>query len=154
VAVEIASGNSRLSPEYVDLLAGIFMPTDRDRMASMPLDIISHKAAVLINSTTGDVSGITESFQVSIHATHYFETHPENFEVFVRDQCMRAAKYSFAFFISRLDLREKTVPITIIPATAASATNGIRTNLTAIRHLLLDGGVDVRGIAFDRDKKI
>jgi hypothetical protein len=129
------------------------MPDSSDTRVCLAIDAVSHKAHVLIDPRTGRVAGLTEPLVLDLHTIDALANDPDAFGRFLRDCAYRIVKFSFVFYLTRLDPRETGFPMVILPCVQGQATNAIIQSISRVRQILRDEGVDVRGFAFNRDTK-
>jgi hypothetical protein len=90
---------------------------------------------------------------LDLHTIDVLANDPDAFGRFLGDCTYRVAKFSFVFYLTRLDSREKAFPMEILPSVQGQATDAIIQSISRARQILRDEGVDVRGLAFDGDTK-
>jgi hypothetical protein len=127
------------------------MPDSSDTRVCLAIDAMSHKSHVLIDPRTGRVTGLTEPLVLDPHTIDVLANGPDAFGRFLRDCAYRVAKFSFVFYLTRLDPREKAFPMAILSSVQGQATNAIIESISRARQILRDEGV--RGLEFDADTK-
>jgi hypothetical protein len=127
--------------------------TGPDARVCFCIDALSHKSQVLVDSHTGDVTGLTEPLILDRETTNLFKDNPDAFAHFVRDHSHTVANFSFIFYGIRLDPRKKAFPMAILPMVQGQATDATISSLSIACQILADEGIDLRGIAFDDDVK-
>jgi hypothetical protein len=142
-----------LSLENFRSLAPRYMPDSSDTRVCLAIDAVSHKAHVLIDLRTGRVAGLTEPFVLDPHTIDVLVNDPDAFGRFLCDCAYRVAKFSFVFYLTRLDLREKAFPMAILLSAQGQATDTSIQSISRARQILKDEGVNVRGLAFDGNIK-
>jgi hypothetical protein len=142
-----------LSLENFRSLARRYMPDSSNTRICLAIDAVSHKAHVLIDPRTGQVAGLTEPLVLDPHTIHVLANDPDGFGRFLRDCASRVANFSFVFYLTRLDPREKAFPMVVLPSVQGQVTDAIIQSISRARQILRDEGIDVRGLAFDVDTK-
>jgi hypothetical protein len=130
------------------------MPDSSDTRVCLAIDAVSHKAHVLIDPRIGRVAGLTEPLVLDPHTIDVLANDPDAFGRFLRDCTYLVAKFSFIFYLTRLDPREKAFPMAILPSVQGQPTNAIIQSISQARQILRDEGVNVRSLAFDWDTKM
>jgi hypothetical protein len=59
------------------------------------------------------------------------------------------ANFSFVFYLTRPDPRDKAFPMAILPSAQGQATDATISSFSIACQILVDEGIDLRGIAFD-----
>jgi hypothetical protein len=105
-----------LSLENFRSLARRYMLDSSDTRVCLAIDTVSDKAHVLVNPRTGRVAGLTEPLVIDPHTIDVLANDPDAFGSFLRDCAYRVTKFSFVFYLTRLDPREKAFPMAILPS--------------------------------------
>jgi hypothetical protein len=63
------------------------------------------------------------------------------------------AKFSYVFYLTRLDPREQAFPMAVLPSVQGQAMDDTISSLSVACQILVGEGIDLRGIAFDGDVK-
>jgi hypothetical protein len=142
-----------LSLENFRSLARQYLPDSSNTRVCLAIDAMSHKAHALVDLRTGRVGGLTEPLVLGPHTIDVLANDPDAFGRFLRDCVNRVAKFSFMFYLTRLDPREKAFPMAILPSIQGQATDAIIQSISRARQILRNEGVDIRGLAFDVDTK-
>jgi hypothetical protein len=137
-----------LSLENFCSLARRYMPNSSDTRVSLAIGAVFHKAHVLIDPCTGRVAGLTQPLVLDPHTNDVLANNPDALGRFLRDYAYRVAKFSFVFYLTRFDPREKASPMAIMSRVQGQATDAIIRSISRARQILRDEGVDVRGLAF------
>jgi hypothetical protein len=92
------------------------MPHSSDTRVCLAIDAVSHKVHVLIDPRTGRVARLTEPLVLDSHTIDVLANDTDGFGRFLRDYAYRITKFSFLFYLTQLDPREKTIPMAILPS--------------------------------------
>jgi hypothetical protein len=130
-----------------------YIPGSSDTRVCLAIDAVSHKAHVPIDLRNGRVAGLTEPLVLHPGTIDVLANDPDTFGHFLRDCAYRIAKFSFVFYLTRPDPREKPFPIAILSSVQGQATDAIIQSISRARQILKDDGVDVRGLTFGGDTK-
>jgi hypothetical protein len=140
-----------LSRENFHALAQRYMSSDSDTPVCFCLDALSHKAHVLVDPHTGEVTRLAEPLVLDREAANSLKDNPDAFTQCVRDHSHMVAKFSFISYLMRLDPWEKAFPIVLLPSVQGQATDATISSLSIACQILVDEGVDLRGIASDNN---
>jgi hypothetical protein len=142
-----------LSKENFHALAQKYMSRGSDTRVCLCVDVLSHMAHVLVDPHTGEVTGLTDPLILDRETANFLKNNPDAFAQFVRDHSYMVVKLSLAFYLTRLDPREKAFPMVILPSVQGQATDATILSFSFVCQILVEKGVDLRGIAFDGDVK-
>jgi hypothetical protein len=112
-----------------------------------------HKAHVIVDPHTGEVTGLRDLLILDCEIANFSKDNPDAFAQFVRNHSHMIAKFSFVFYLTRLDPREKAFPMVILSSVQGQTTNSTVSCLSIACQILVDEGIDLRGTAFDGDIK-
>jgi hypothetical protein len=114
-----------LSLENFRSLARRYMPDSSDTRVCLAIDAVSHKAHVLIDLRIGQVAGLTEPLVLDPPTIDVLANDPDAFGRFLRNCSYRVVKFSFVFYLTRLDPREKAFPMASLLFVQGQATDAI-----------------------------
>jgi hypothetical protein len=84
---------------------------------------------------------------------NFLKNNSDAFAQLVRECTHIMERFSFVFYLTRLDPREKAFPMAILPSVQGQAADSTLPTLSVARQILSDEGAPLRGLAFDGDLK-
>jgi hypothetical protein len=124
---------SSLSLENFCSLARRYVPDSSDTRVCLAIDAVSHKTLIIIDSHTSQVTGLTKPLVLDPHTIDALANDPDAFGRFLRDCACRVAKFSFVFYLTRLDPREKAFPMAILPSVQGRANDAIIQSISRVQ---------------------
>jgi hypothetical protein len=135
--------NFSLLRESFRSLAREYMPESSDKRVCLSIDPVSHRAYVLIDPHTGEVTELTEPLLLNRETALLLKNDSDAFDQFLRHHAHMVTKFSFVLYLIRLDTRAKAFPMAILPAVHGYATDDTLLSLSFALQILEDEGVDI-----------
>jgi hypothetical protein len=92
------------------------MSSGSDTRVCLCLDALSQKAHVLVDPHIGEVTELMEPLILNRVTANFFKDYPDVFAEFVHNHSCMVAKFSFVFYLARLDLGETAFPMAVLPS--------------------------------------
>jgi hypothetical protein len=108
------------------------------------LCVDAHKAHVFVDPRTGEVTELTEPLILDREVANFLKDNPDAFAQFVREHSHMVANFSFVSYLTRIDPREKTFLMAILPWEQGQATDATISSLSIACQILVEEGVDLR----------